>query len=85
MEWINKYLRISPEKILKTKKFVKGKELWVSSLCWLPFIGDVIAVVLGLLRTNFIKTSIGMLIGKGLRYMVWAIITFEIKAIIFSS
>lgn len=85
LEWIHKYLRIPQQQLDKMQGFAKGKELWVSTLCWLPFIGDVIAVVLGLLRTNIYLTAIGMLIGKAIRYIVWAYLTIGVQELFFTS
>jgi membrane protein YqaA with SNARE-associated domain len=76
-EWITKYLRISLKKIESTTQFVSGKELWISFFCWLPGIGDVIAVVLGLLKANFYRTFMGMLLGKMARYAVWGYLTLK--------
>lgn len=73
--WIEKYLRIKKEKTDRFKLLIKGKEVWIAFFCWLPFIGDVIAVVLGLLKINFLNVSIGMFIGKAIRYIVWGYIT----------
>jgi len=75
IEWIEKYLKIKQEKTEKFALIIKGKEVWIAFFCWLPFIGDVIAVALGLLRVNFINVSIGMLVGKGFRYLIWAYFT----------
>jgi len=77
-QWIEKYLRIKPKQIVKTKKRVRGKELWIAFFCWLPGIGDVIAVILGLLKVNVWLSAIGMLIGKLLRYIVWALLTLKV-------
>jgi len=77
-EWIEKYLRIKPHQIEKTQQRIAGKELWISFFCWLPGIGDVIAVILGLLKVNIWTTSIGMLIGKMVRYIVWALLTEKV-------
>jgi len=74
-QWINKYLRIPATKTDKFKLAIKGKEQWISFFCWLPFIGDIIAVVLGLLRINVWRVSAGMLIGKVTRYAVWGYVT----------
>lgn len=74
-KWIERYLRIPNTKTEKFKKIIKGKETWIALFCWLPFIGDVIAVALGLLKQRFIGVSIGMLIGKTLRYIIWAYLT----------
>lgn len=77
-QWIEKYLRISKDKTHKFKEKIKGKEGWIAFFCWLPFIGDIIAVVLGLLKQNFMNVAFGMLIGKAVRYVVWAYFTIEL-------
>jgi len=77
IEWIHRYLRIPQNKLDKAHRFVEGKVAWVSLLCWLPFVGDVIAVVLGLLRANIWVTSIGMFLGKAIRYVVWGYLTLK--------
>jgi len=51
---------------------------WKSILaffCWLPGIGDLIAVALGFFKISLIPVGLWMLIGKLLRYFVWAILT----------
>ncbi len=78
-DFINKYLRISNEKLDVTIKRIEGKEYFVSFFCWLPFIGDIIAVILGILRIKVLNVATGMFIGKALRYIVWAILTLNIK------
>jgi membrane protein YqaA with SNARE-associated domain len=77
MEWIHKYLRIPEGKIAKAHRYVEGRVAWISLLCWVPFVGDVIAVVLGLLRANVYVISVGMLIGKAVRYVVWMYLTMK--------
>ncbi len=77
-QWIEKYLRIPTAKTEKFKKKIEGKEQWVAFFCWLPFIGDILAVVLGLLKINAIRVSIGMLVGKACRYAIWAYITLAL-------
>ncbi len=41
---------------------------WAALICWMPFIGDPIAIALGLGRTRPIPTAVLMFIGKTLRY-----------------
>lgn len=43
---------------------------WAALACWLPVVGDVIAVALGLGRSPLVATAVLMLLGKGLRYAV---------------
>ena len=73
--WIVKYLRIPKEKTDRFKQRIQGKEAWIAFFCWLPFVGDVIAVVLGLLKINFLNVSMGMLVGKAVRYVIWGYFT----------
>lgn len=77
-EWIEKYLRIPQCKLEKWHRKVEGKEWWISFFCWLPGVGDIIAVILGLLKSNFWVSAIGMLVGKALRYVVWGLVTLEV-------
>ncbi|TAJ15123.1 DedA family protein [Marinilabiliaceae bacterium JC017] len=77
MRFIEKYLRISIGKQEKIRNRIAGKELWISFFCWLPGFGDVIAVVLGLLKVNVWNVTLGMFIGKLSRYVVWGYFTLE--------
>lgn len=43
---------------------------WGALLCWLPVVGDVIALALGVVRAPFLATAILMLVGKAVRYMI---------------
>lgn len=77
-EWIEKYLHIPQSKLKRWHRKVEGKEWWISFFCWLPGVGDIIAVILGLLKSNFWVSATGMLAGKALRYVVWGLITLEV-------
>jgi membrane protein YqaA with SNARE-associated domain len=71
-EWIEKYLRIKRETIEKWHDRLYRRGAIFAFLSWVPFVGDVFAVGLGLLRANIWVTALAMLIGKFCRYMVWA-------------
>lgn len=73
--WIEKYLRIKAEKLEKLHRRIEGKEGWVAFFCWLPGVGDPLAVLLGLLKTRPLPTALWMLLGKALRYAVWGYLT----------
>jgi len=77
-EWIQTYLHIQKEKTGRFKQYIKGKETWIAFFCWLPFIGDVLAVAMGLLKISPLQTALGMFLGKALRYLVWAVFTIWI-------
>lgn len=70
IEWIEKYLRVKHEKLLLWEKKITKYGSYFAILCWLPFIGDVIAIALGSFKVKALPASIYMLIGKALRYIV---------------
>jgi membrane protein YqaA with SNARE-associated domain len=65
---IGKWLRTPEEKVLRWEKLVKRYGAFTALLCWLPFIGDVIAIALGIFRVKAAPTSFWMLVGKTARY-----------------
>lgn len=71
-EWIEKYLRIKREKVYNWHHRVERYGSLLAFLCWLPGIGDFLAVALGVFRVSPIKVMIWMLVGKFLRY--WLIV-----------
>ena len=75
-DFIEKYFRIKKEKIIRFKKKIDKWGSTYAFLCCLPIIGDPIAVSLGFFKTNFVKVSIWMLIGKLAKYILWAFITY---------
>ena len=74
--FIEKYLRIKKERLKSFKVKIENWGSFIAFFCWLPIIGDPLAVGLGVLKTNIIKVSIWMLIGKMIRYLAWAAITY---------
>ena len=68
MDWIEKYLRIKPEKIERAQKFMAGRGALMAFFAFLPVIGSAITVALGLMRANLTITTVCMTAGKFLRY-----------------
>lgn len=69
LEWIEKYLRIKPEKLDKAVRFVqKGPGGVMAFLSFLPAGGTIIVVALGYMKANLWVTNISMMAGKFLRY-----------------
>ncbi len=67
-EWLTKYARIKKSTVLKAKQRVQRYGSLAAFLVWVPFIGDPLAVALGLFRVNPFKALGWMLIGKAARY-----------------
>jgi membrane protein YqaA with SNARE-associated domain len=78
-DWIERYLRVKKEKVERWHDKVQKWGWAIGFICWLPFIGDLLALVLGVLRVNFVKASVSILIGKALRYGVIIYLTLVLK------
>ena len=74
--FIEKYFRVKKAKINQWKEKIDSWGGLLAFLCWLPVIGDPIAIALGFFRTNFYSVILFMFLGKFLRYFVWALITY---------
>jgi membrane protein YqaA with SNARE-associated domain len=73
--WIEKYLRIKRETIEKWHDRLYRKGAIFAFLSWVPAVGDIFAVGLGLLRSSIPITAVAMLAGKFLRYVIWGWLT----------
>jgi membrane protein YqaA with SNARE-associated domain len=68
--WLEKYFRIKRKKAQRYELKITQYGFWMAALCWLPIVGDVLAVALGLFRVKWWKVLIVMFISKGFRYYV---------------
>lgn len=68
-EWIVK-LGVTTRQLARARKFLAGRGALMAFFAFLPTIGEAIAIVLGLMRSNVWLTSSSMLAGKALRYIV---------------
>lgn len=83
MEWIHKYFKVSEEKLDRFHKFLQGKGSVMALLSCLPYIGDAIAICLGIMRSNAWLTALFMFIGKLARYVIVVIAFQETAKILF--
>lgn len=72
-EWIEKYLRVPPQEVKSLKQKLQGKSAALAFFSFLPFIGDPLAIALGLMRANTVITISAMFCGKFLRYAILAL------------
>ena len=73
-DWIERYLHVKQDKVDKMQLFLRGKGSMMAFFAFLPFVGGVLAVALGFMRSNITLTTLSMMLGKLLRYIVllWA-------------
>lgn len=74
-EWIEKYLRIKRATIEKWHQRLYKRGAIFAFLSWVPGVGDIFAVGLGLLKSNIWITAVAMLTGKFIRYVIWGWLT----------
>lgn len=65
-----RWLRVDPSKAQRWRTLVQRYGYWSALLCWLPVIGDPIAIALGLFRTPAWPVLVLMFMGKAVRYAV---------------
>lgn len=73
--WIERYLKVKPEKLDKVLQFLHGKGAYMAFFTFVPLVGDLLAIGLGYLRANLSLTLLAMTLGKGLRYLLWIFLT----------
>jgi membrane protein YqaA with SNARE-associated domain len=69
LEWGEKYLKISNKDLSKVEKIVLKYGPCSAILCWLPIIGDPLALCLGMFKTEPKTTFCFIFNGKALRYI----------------
>lgn len=72
MKWIERYFGVNEKKLKRAERFVKGRGAWRAFFMFIPFLGEAIGVVLGLMRANVWITTIAMFLGKSFRYIAIA-------------
>ncbi len=78
-EWLERWFRIKPETVYRYKERVERWGTWLALLTWVPFIGDVFAVVLGFFKARFWPSAWWMLVGKCGRFVAWSVIYYWIE------
>lgn len=66
---LQRWLRVKEGSILRWKTQVDRYGPFAALLCWVPVIGDPIAIALGVFRVHWLPVALMMLIGKFLRYL----------------
>ncbi|MFI3331974.1 MAG: YqaA family protein [Rikenellaceae bacterium] len=73
-EWIEKYLRVSRQKLEGQAALIQRYGSLIAFMSWVPILGDVVTVALGFYRVNFVVSAIFMFIGRAARFVGWALL-----------
>ena len=68
-EWFGRYLGIGEKQLDRAGRFLAGKGAWSAFFAFRPDVGEGIAILLGLMRSNVWITTLAMFAGKALRYV----------------
>jgi len=71
-EWIERYLGVERSKLDRATAFLGGRGAMMGFFAFLPYIGEAIAIALGLMKSDARITAAAMFAGKALRYAVIA-------------
>lgn len=71
IEWIERWLKIPHEKIVRFQNKFQRYGDWFAFFSFVPFIGDIIAVAAGFMRCRWWIVLLSMTLGKLARYIVW--------------
>lgn len=77
-EWIEQWFKVEKTKLEKQKAFIDRWGEWSALLCWVPLIGDVIAIALGFYRSRPVPVILLMLVGKFARFALWTALLINI-------
>jgi membrane protein YqaA with SNARE-associated domain len=67
---MKKFLKINLVKLTLYEKYVQSYGSVLAFFTFLPFIGDLLAVALGVFKTSWLSVAFYMLLGKTIRYIV---------------
>jgi membrane protein YqaA with SNARE-associated domain len=67
---IARWLRTDPGMAMRWSGRIARQGVWAAGLTWLPFVGDPIAIALGLCRAPMVPVALLMFAGKAARYAV---------------
>ena len=73
-EWIEKWLKVSREKLEKHQKSVQRFGAWLALLSGIPIIGDILVLALGFYRTAPGWTFVLLFVGKLARFLIWNLV-----------
>lgn len=73
-EWIEKWFKVTPEKLQAQQAKVQKYGVWLTLICWLPLVGDLTVLSLGFYRVRRSLVFPMLAIVKALRYLFWTLI-----------
>lgn len=73
-EWIEKWFKVTPEKLEQQQEKVHKYGLWLALFSWIPLVGDISILALGFYKSPPALTEFLILVGKAVRYLFWILV-----------
>ena len=73
-EWIEKWFKVTREKLEQQQEKVHKYGVWLALVSWFPIVGDLSVLALGFYKAPRGWTFLLLLIGKAVRYLFWNVI-----------
>lgn len=75
LEWVERYLKIAPHRVMAAQQWLAGRGAWMGFFSFIPVLGSVICVTLGFMHASRWRTALSIFLGKALRYalLAWAV------------
>lgn len=70
MYWVERLFHINPKQMERAERFVRNRGAWVAFFCFLPTLGEAIAIVLGMMKARQWLVILSMTLGKWIRYAI---------------
>ncbi len=78
-DWIERFLGVKRKKLEAQSALICRWGSLLAFMSWLPFVGDLFAVALGFYHVDFKQSALYMLIGKGARFVIWALLYYWVE------
>jgi len=73
-EWIEKWFKVTREKLEQQQAKVQKYGVWLALFSWVPIAGDLSVLALGFYKAPRSWTFALLLVGKAIRYLFWNLI-----------
>lgn len=70
LHWVERLFHVKPEQLERAKRYVQRRGTWIAFFCFLPTLGTVLGIALGMMRANGWLAFFYMTLGKLLRYIL---------------
>ncbi len=72
-EWVMRFFKVPEKRMKRADAIIQKYGYWAAALSFVPALGEVLLLTLGIMRVNPMKVIVVMAVGKFLRYAFLAV------------